>query len=73
MAPTNIDQAIYVTCRQVHAMNPKADAAGITYAVERGWLRISGGLHSLTLTEAGHRRVKYDGNWSAERGGVSQR
>jgi len=29
----------------------KADAAGITYAVERGWLRISGGLHSLTLTE----------------------
>jgi hypothetical protein len=90
MAPTNIDQAIYVTCRQAHAMNPearkalamgvprqpcavKADAAGITYAVERGWLRISGGLHSLTLTEAGHRRVKYDGNWSAERGGVSQR
>jgi len=27
----------------------------------------------LTPTEAGHRRVKYDGNWSAERGGVSQR
>ena len=24
MAPTNIDQAIYVTCRQAHAMNPEA-------------------------------------------------
>ena len=24
MAPTNIDQAIYVTCRQAHVMNPEA-------------------------------------------------
>jgi hypothetical protein len=29
----------------------KSDAPGIAYAVERGWLRISGGLHSLSLTE----------------------
>ena len=75
MAPTNIDQAIYVTCRQAHAMNPearkalamgvprqpcavKADGAGIAYAVERGWLRISGGLHSVSLTEAGRHWVK---------------
>jgi hypothetical protein len=74
MAPTNIDQAIYVTCRQVHAMNPearkalamgvprqpgavKADAAGIAYAVERDWLIISGGLHSVSLTKACRRRV----------------
>ena len=27
-----------------------ADAAGIAYAVERGWLRISGGLHAVNLT-----------------------
>ena len=27
MAPTNIDQAIYVTCRQAHAMNPEARKA----------------------------------------------
>jgi hypothetical protein len=27
MAPTNFDQAIYVTCRQVHAMNPEARKA----------------------------------------------
>jgi hypothetical protein len=36
----------------------KADAAGIAYAVERGWLRISGGLHSLSLTEDGRQRLK---------------
>jgi hypothetical protein len=31
----------------------KADAAAIAYAIERDWLIISGGLHSVTLTEAG--------------------
>jgi hypothetical protein len=36
----------------------KSDAAGIAYAVERDWLIISGGLHSVSLTEAGRRRVK---------------
>jgi hypothetical protein len=36
----------------------EADAAGIAYAVERDWLIISGGLHSVSLTEAGRRRVK---------------
>jgi hypothetical protein len=36
----------------------KADAAGITYAAERDWLIISGGLHSVSLIEAGRRRVK---------------
>jgi hypothetical protein len=36
----------------------KADAAGIAYAIERDWLIISGGLHLLSLTEAGRRRVK---------------
>jgi hypothetical protein len=36
----------------------KADAAGIGYAVEQDWLIISGGLHSVSLTEAGRRRVK---------------
>jgi hypothetical protein len=36
----------------------KADAAGIVYAVERGWLRISGGSHSLSPTEAGRQRLK---------------
>jgi hypothetical protein len=35
-----------------------ADAAGIVYAVERDWLIISGGLHSVSLTESGRRRVK---------------
>jgi len=35
-----------------------ADAAGIAYPVERDWLIISGGLHSVSLTEAGRRRVK---------------
>jgi hypothetical protein len=35
----------------------KADAAGITYAVERDWLIISGGLHSVSLTEAGRQRL----------------
>jgi hypothetical protein len=36
----------------------KADAAGIAYAVERDWLIISGGLHSVSLTEAGRRWMK---------------
>jgi len=36
----------------------KADAAGVAYAVERDWLIISGGFHSVSLTEAGRRRVK---------------
>ena len=36
----------------------KADAAGIAYAIERDWLIISGGLHSVSLTEAGRRRLK---------------
>ena len=36
----------------------KADAAAIAYAVERGWLIISGGLHSVSLTEAGRQRLK---------------
>jgi len=36
----------------------KADAAGIAYAVERGWLRISGGLHSVSPTEAGRQQLK---------------
>jgi hypothetical protein len=37
----------------------KADAAGIAYAIEQGWLVISGGsLHSVSLTEAGRRRLK---------------
>ena len=36
----------------------KADAAGVAYAVERDWLIISGGLHSVSLAEAGRRRLK---------------
>jgi hypothetical protein len=37
----------------------KADAASIAYAIERDWLIISGGsLHSVSLTEAGRRRLK---------------
>jgi len=36
----------------------KADAAAIAYAVERDWLRISGGAHSVSLTEAGRQRLK---------------
>jgi hypothetical protein len=36
----------------------KADAAGIAYAVERDWLIISGGLHSVSLTEDGRQRLK---------------
>jgi hypothetical protein len=35
-----------------------SDAVGIAYAIERDWLIISGGLHSVSLTEAGRRRVK---------------
>ena len=36
----------------------KAHAAGIAFAVERGWLSISGGLHSLSLTEDGRQRLR---------------
>jgi hypothetical protein len=36
----------------------KADAPGIAYEIERDWLIISRGLHSVSLTEAGRRRVK---------------
>ena len=36
----------------------KADAAAIAYAAERDWLIISGGLHSVSLTEAGRQRAK---------------
>jgi hypothetical protein len=36
----------------------KADAAGIAYAIERDWLVISGGLHSVGLTEGGRQRLK---------------
>jgi hypothetical protein len=35
-----------------------SDAPGIAYAVERDWYIISGGLHSVSLTDAGRRRVK---------------
>jgi hypothetical protein len=35
-----------------------SDAAAIAYAIERDWLLISGGLHSVSLTEAGRRLVK---------------
>jgi hypothetical protein len=33
-------------------------SAGIVYAVERDWLIISSGLHSVSLTEAGRQRLK---------------
>ena len=36
----------------------QADAAAIAYAVEQGWLVISGGFHSLSLTEDGRQRLK---------------
>jgi hypothetical protein len=36
----------------------RADAGGIAYAVERDWLIISGGLHSVSLTEIGRQRLK---------------
>ena len=36
----------------------EADAAGVAYAVERNWLIISGGLHSVSLTEEGRQRLK---------------
>ena len=36
----------------------KSDAAGIAYAIERDWLIISGGLHSVTLTEDGRQWLK---------------
>ena len=36
----------------------ESDAAAIAYAVERAWLLISGGLHSLSLTEDGRQRLK---------------
>jgi len=34
MAPTNIEQAIYVTCRQAHAMNPEARTALAMFLAE---------------------------------------
>ena len=34
-----------------------ADAAGIAYAVEMDWLIISGGFHSVSLTDAGRHRL----------------
>jgi hypothetical protein len=52
----------------------KADTAGIAYAVERNWLIVSGGLHSVSLTEGGRRRVKQPprrGNTSAARSTLS--
>ncbi|MEA2909318.1 MAG: hypothetical protein QOJ15_1399 [Bradyrhizobium sp.] len=36
----------------------KADAVGIAYAVEMDWLLISDGFHSVSLTDAGRRRVE---------------
>jgi hypothetical protein len=36
----------------------ETDAAGIAHAVGRGWLRISGELHSVSLTENGRRRLR---------------
>jgi hypothetical protein len=36
----------------------KADAVGIAYAVEMDWLLISDGFHSVSLTDAGQRRVE---------------
>ena len=36
----------------------KADAAGIAYGIERDWLIISGGLHSVSLSEASRQRLK---------------
>jgi hypothetical protein len=36
----------------------KADAAGIAYAAKRNWLIVSGGLHSVRLTEDGRQRLK---------------
>jgi hypothetical protein len=36
----------------------EAEATGIAYAVERDWLIISGGFHSVSLTEAGRQRLK---------------
>ena len=36
----------------------KADAAAIPYSIERDWLIISGGFHSVSLTEAGRRRLQ---------------
>ena len=36
----------------------ESDAAVVAYAIERDWLIISGGLHSVSLTEAGRRQVK---------------
>ena len=36
----------------------KSDAAGIAYAIERDWLVLSGGLHSVSLTEVGRQRLK---------------
>ncbi len=40
-----------------------SNAAGIAYAIERNWLIISGGLHSVTLTEDGRQRLKVPKNY----------
>jgi hypothetical protein len=39
--------------RTIEGLAVEADAAGIAYAVVSDWLIISGGLHSVSLTEAG--------------------
>jgi hypothetical protein len=36
----------------------ESDAAVVAYAIEREWLIISGGLHSVSLTEDGRQRLK---------------
>jgi hypothetical protein len=36
----------------------KTDAAAIVYAVEKDWLIVSSGLHSVSLTEADRQRLK---------------
>ena len=36
----------------------EADAPGVAYAIERDWLIISGGFHSVSRTEAGRQRLK---------------
>jgi hypothetical protein len=36
----------------------ESDAAVVAYAIERDWLIISGGLHSVSLTEDGRQRLR---------------
>jgi hypothetical protein len=38
-----------------------SDAAGIAYAVERDWLIISGGLHSVSFAEGGDNGCRQSG------------